>query len=195
MPADDSQDRADIDEKDDDAFAVAGWDEIGAGGFETRIIRIPVGKLLSGDSKYNVIIRPGDSIHVPLNIVGEFTIGGNVNRSGALPLTGRDITLKMAIAMAGGLNELAWPKRVEVVRRLKNNREVMIMVDLEKIAMGLQPDFYIKPNDYINVGSHGSARYLAVLRNAFRATYGFGFLYDRNFSEDIFGRNREFLGF
>ncbi len=57
------------------------------------------------------------------------------------------------------------------------------MIDLEKIANGTQPDFFIKPNDVINVGTHGLSRWLAVLRNAFRATYGFGFVYDRNFED------------
>ena len=63
------------------------------------------------------------------------------------------------------------------------------MVDLDKIASGEQPDFFIKPNDLINVGTHPTSRWRAVLRNAFRATYGFGFVYDRNFaySDDSYG--------
>jgi hypothetical protein len=56
-------------------------------------------------------------------------------------------------------------------------------VNLKKIAEGTQPDFFIKPHDSINVGTHPSARWLAILRTAFRATYGFGFIYDRNFND------------
>ena len=55
------------------------------------------------------------------------------------------------------------------------------MVNLDKIAMGEQPDFFIKPNDLVNVGTHPTARWRAVLRNAFQASYGFGLTYDRNF--------------
>ena len=62
-----------------------------------------------------------------------------------------------------------------------------MLVDLVKIAQGTQPDFFIKQHDHINVGTHGTARWLAVLRNAFRATYGFGLIYDRNFAYDDFG--------
>jgi len=58
-----------------------------------------------------------------------------------------------------------------------------VMVDLDKIASGEQPDFFIKPNDLINVGTHATAMWRAILRNAFRATYGFGFVYDRNFAD------------
>ncbi|MHC4726707.1 MAG: polysaccharide biosynthesis/export family protein, partial [Planctomycetota bacterium] len=83
----------------------------------TRLIRIPAERLLAGDSRYNIVIKPGDTIHVPVDIVGEFCIMGHVNRPGYFNMTGRPMTLKMAIAAAGGLGPLAWPKRVEVVRR------------------------------------------------------------------------------
>jgi polysaccharide export outer membrane protein len=88
------------------------------------------------------------------------------------------------IALAGGLSDKAWPSRVEVIRRIGENKEIIVMVDLKKIAKGQQPDFFIKPNDLINVGSHPMARYLAVIRNGFRSNYGFGFIYDRNFAFD-----------
>ena len=154
---------------------------------QTRLIRVPADKLLAGDPRYNIIIKPGDTIHVPVDIIGEFAIMGNVNRSGYVDITGRPMTLKMAIAAAGGLGPLAWPKNVEVVRRIGTAREEIVMVDLDKIADGEQPDFFIKPNDLINVGTHPTSRWRAVLRNAFRATYGFGFVYDRNFADIDYG--------
>ena len=172
-----------------------GLEQIGTGGVQTRVIKIPADKLLGGDPKYNIMIRPGDSIHVPIDIMGDFYIEGNVNYQGAIALTGRPMTLKMAIAAAGGLGPLAWPKRCEVVRRIGKDqagrwREEMVMVDLDKIASGEQPDFFIKPNDLINVGTHATARWRAILRNAFRATYGFGFVYDRNFADRDYGTRR-----
>jgi len=165
-----------------------GLEQIGAVGAQVRIIKIPVDKLLGGDPRYNIILRPGDAITVPVDLIGEFWVMGNVRGSGPINLTGRPMTLKMAIASAGGLNALAWPTKVEVIRRVGENKEVTVMVDLDKIAKGLQPDFFIKPYDLINVGTHGVARYAAVLRNAFRATYGFGFIYDRNFTYPEFGQ-------
>jgi protein involved in polysaccharide export with SLBB domain len=60
-------------------------------------------KLLSGDPRYNIVIRPGDNIHVPVDIIGEFCIMGNVNNQGFINITGRPMTLKMALAAAGGL--------------------------------------------------------------------------------------------
>jgi protein involved in polysaccharide export with SLBB domain len=155
---------------------------------QTRVIKIPVAKLLAGDPRYNIVIKPGDAIHVPVDIIGEFAIMGNVNGTGYINITGRPMTLKMAIAAAGGLGPLACPKRCEVIRRIGDNREEIVMVDLDKIASGEQPDFFIKPNDLINVGTSATSRWRAILRNAFRATYGFGFVYDRNFADADYGK-------
>lgn len=166
-----------------------GLEHLGSAGKQVRVIKIPVDKLLGGDPAYNIIIRPGDSITVPADVIGEFTVMGNVNRVGYFPLQGRPMTLMQAIAAAGGLNALAYPKKVEVIRRIGQNKQVTVMVDLDKIAKGLQPDFFIKQHDLINVGTHGSSRFLAVLRNAFRATYGFGFIYDRNLAVEDFGND------
>ncbi len=154
---------------------------------KVRLIKIPTDKVLAGDPKYNIVIRGGDAIHVPVDLVGEFYVMGNVNRVGAFVITGRPLTLKMAIATAGGLNELAWPKHCEVTRRIGKNKEEIVMVNLDKIARGEQPDFFIKPHDLINVGTHPTSYYRAILREAFRANYGFGFIWDRNFNYRDFG--------
>lgn len=161
------------------------WEDV----LKTRVIKVSVAKLLAGDPRYNIVIKPGDTIHVPVDIIGEFAIMGNVNQNGYINITGRPMTLKMAIAAAGGLGPLAWPKRCEVIRRIGENKEEIVMVDLDKIASGEQPDFFIKPNDLINVGTHFTARWRAILRNAFRATYGYGFVYDRNFADVDYGKS------
>lgn len=166
-----------------------GWEQIGTAGIQKRVIKIPVDKLLGGDPRYDIVVKGGDKIWVPVDIVGEFYVIGNSNRVGVLPLTGRPMTLMQAIAVAGGLGPLAWPEKVEVRRRIGKNREEIVLVNLRKIAEGSQPDFFIKPNDTINIGSHQAARWIAVLRNAFRATYGFGFIYDRNFAAEDLGND------
>ena len=65
---------------------------------------------------------------------------------------------------------------------------VTYAVNLEMLFKGAAPDMFIKPNDIINVGSHPVARWTAVVRQSFRSTYGFGFVYDRNFADVDFGR-------
>ncbi len=124
---------------------------------QSRLIKVPTDRLLAGDPKYNVVIRPGDVIHVPVDIVGEFCITGNVVHSGYFSMTGRVMTLKQAIAAAGGFKSLPGPKYCEVVRRIAPMREVTEMIDLEAVLRGERPDVIIKPNDLINVGTYPSA--------------------------------------
>ena len=153
-----------------------------------RIIRIPVDALRKGDARYNIVIRHRDMIRVDPGPVGEFYLMGNVARPGAFSLTGRQVTLKQAIAAVGGLDQLAWPSRCEIIRRLDQDREQIIPVNLEQIFAGQQPDVYLRPNDIINVGTHIVAPFLATVRSSFRMSYGFGFVYDRNFGDiDAYG--------
>lgn len=175
-----------------------GLEALGSKGKVTRVLQIPRDRLMAGDPQFNVVIKPGDRITVPVDIIGEFWVMGNLRSQGAIPITGRPITLKMAIASAGGLSELAIPQKVEVIRRIGKNKagmmqEQIVLVDLAKIAKGEQPDFFIKPYDLINVGTTGTARWMNQLRNAFRPNYGFSFTYDRNFA-DLDAGNDPFPG-
>jgi hypothetical protein len=45
----------------------------------------------------------------------------------------------------------------------------------------------MKSDDHVIIGTNFWATPLAVIRNGFRMTYGFGFLIDRNWGNDIFG--------
>lgn len=159
------------------------WEELAATVPQQRILAIPVDKLNQGDPRYNVMVRPGDTIMVPAPMQGEFYVFGNVLRPGAFTLTGRDITLRQAIANAGGIHPLGDPSRCELIRRIGVDREQILAINLDRIFAGKDSDLFLKPNDIVNVGSNPLMPFLAVLRNAFRMTYGFGFVYDRNFAD------------
>ena len=148
----------------------------------TRVIRIPVTQLNNGDLRYNIVIKPQDMIYVPQPITGEYYLDGHVNRTGVYSLTARKITLQQAIAAAGGFDQLALPMRTEIIRRIGEDRQVYASVDLDKIAGGQEPDIYLKPNDIVRVGTDILSPFIAAFRGAFRITYGFGFLYDRNYA-------------
>ena len=119
----------------------------------TRLIRIPVTLLKNGDFRYNIVIKPQDMIIVPQPTTGEYYMDGHVNRTGVYNLTARKITLQQAVAAAGGYDQLALPMRTEIIRRIGDDKQVYAMVDLDKIAMGQQPDIYLKPNDVVRVGT------------------------------------------
>ncbi len=155
---------------------------------EQEVIRIDLNKLAGGDARENIVIRPGDDIHVPPTSVGIFYVYGQVRGPGPYQMTsGQRMTVKQVVAVAGGLSALAWPTRCEIVRRTGENQETIVPINLRMIMDGSAPDLFIKPGDIINIGSHPVAQWLAVVRSSFRATYGFGFVYDRNFADKDFG--------
>ncbi|HPF40600.1 MAG TPA: polysaccharide biosynthesis/export family protein [Phycisphaerae bacterium] len=158
-------------------------DDMGDSASEVRIIAIPAKALLAGDPKYNVVIRPRDLIRVRIPNIGQYYMGGNIQNPGPYQLDGRALTVKQALASAGGFGPLAEPSRASLVRRISKDEEQTIQIDLDAILAGETPDFYIRPNDMISVGSTPVHIFLAVLRNAFRMSYGFGFVYDRNFAD------------
>ena len=135
----------------------------------------------------NIVLRENDIVQVPMLQVGEFYVMGEVSRPGVYSLTGRHVTVKQALAAAGNLGPLAWPKNSLLIRRIAQHQEQTIPLDLEAIVRGEQPDIFLKPDDVLAVGTDVRAPFLAVLRNAFRMTYGFGFIYDRNFADPLIG--------
>ncbi|UCD74962.1 MAG: polysaccharide biosynthesis/export family protein [Phycisphaerales bacterium] len=153
-----------------------------------RIIEIPYQKLKQGDSSYNIVIRPSDRIYVEMPLQGVIYIDGEIMRPGVynLPSVGR-MTLSRLVAAAGGPGPLAIPERVDLIRIVGENREACVRVNLAAIRNRTEPDFYLKPDDHIIIGTNWWATPIAIMRNGFRATYGFGFLLDRNFGNDVFG--------
>ncbi len=120
-------------------------------------------------------------IIVPDPTNGVYYMGGHVVRPGVFGLTGEKVTLKQAWIAAGGADDLAMPFRTEIIRRVGSNREVGLRVHLDKVLNLQEPDLYLKPNDFIYVGTDIFAPFLAAVRNSFQFSYGAGFVYDQNF--------------
>jgi len=144
------------------------------------VIRVPYDRLKRGQLQFNVVIRPGDFIEVPPPLQGFFQVGGHVARVGSYNLNPHNTVIDAIIA-AGMLDQIGVPERTQLIRRLPGDRELWARINLEKIFVGEAPDIYLKPDDRILVGTNPIATFLASLRNGFRITYGFGFLYDRNY--------------
>lgn len=158
------------------------WEDIAAEG-QQRVIRIPAEKLRNGDPNFNIVVRHQDWVQLDAGEVGVFYMMGHVMRPGVYSLTGQEITLTQAIAAAGGLDQLAWPTRCEIRRRIDGDREEITQWDLSRIVGGQDPDLFVKKEDVVTVGTHAVAPLLATIRNSFRLSYGFGFVYDRNFAD------------
>ncbi|UFS68830.1 SLBB domain-containing protein [Geomonas sp. RF6] len=80
----------------------------------TRKIAVDIDRLLNGgDLKQDVELKNGDVIYVPKAV---FYVYGEVNRPGAYRME-RGITVKRAIALAGGLTPKGSLKRMEITRK------------------------------------------------------------------------------
>ena len=156
-------------------------------GKRTRVILVDWAKLQQGDLTQNVLVRPGDKIHVESDI-GVVYIDGEIARPGVynLPPIG-ELTLSRLVSAAGGLGQIAIPQRVDLIRKIAPDREAAIRVNLAAIRNKAEPDIVMRADDHIIIGTNFFATPLAVIRNGFRMTYGFGFLLDRNFGNDVFG--------
>jgi polysaccharide export outer membrane protein len=153
-----------------------------------RVIEVPMAPLLAGSAQFNIVVRPGDVIRVPSAPEGIVYVMGEVNRPGtySLPSNGR-LTIERAIASAGGLSNIAIPERMDLTRMVAPDRQATIRLNYRAIAERTMPDIFLKPDDVINVGTNFWAFPLAVIRQGFRFSYGFGFVLDRNFDEEVFG--------
>jgi protein involved in polysaccharide export with SLBB domain len=121
---------------------------------------------------------------------------GASNRPGAYNIPGeKDLTLKQLIASGGGISAIGIPERVDLIRRIGVDQEATVRINLRAIFNGTEPDLFLKANDVINIGTNAVATPLAIFRNGLRATYGFGFVLDRNFNTDVFGNKVDGLRF
>lgn len=153
-----------------------------------RVIEISYKRLSRGDSSYNIVIRPNDRIYVDGPEIGVVYIDGEIIRPGVYNLPGTGIlTLSRLVAAAGGLGPLAIPERVDLTRVVGAHKEATVRLNLAAIRQRTEPDLILKSDDHIIIGTSWVAAPLAVIRNGFRATYGWGFLLDRNFGNDVFG--------
>jgi polysaccharide biosynthesis/export protein len=154
-----------------------------------RIIEIPWGLLKQGDSRYNIVIRPKDRVYVKGVPLGNLYIRGEISRPGVYdyPRSGKKITLSEFITSAGDLGPIAVPEKVSLTRRF-GDVQATVTLNYAAILQRTEPDIFLKPNDHISIGTSWGATPMAIIRNGFRATYGFGFLLDRNFGNDVFGR-------
>ncbi len=169
----------------DSIVPAANWARI-AGDASYRVIHIRADDLRLGDPAMNVVVRAGDVIRIVSGEIGVYYVMGQVNRVGAFGFNAEPVTLKGAIAAAGGLAQLAWPDRCTIYRRV-GSREQMIQIDLDRIFAGKDPDLSVRRGDIINVGTHPFAPFLRIIRGLSLpnpgTNIGYSFTYARNFAD------------
>lgn len=103
--------------------------------------------------------NPEVSVYIKEQSSREVTVGGRVKRAGVFPLKSAT-TVSQAVAMAGGLTELADPSRVVLFRPSNNGQFKAYHIDLKAVRAGKMRDPYISGKDQVIVHESGSRVWL-----------------------------------
>ncbi len=111
--------------------------------------------------------NPQVSVFVEEQTSKEVTVGGRVKKAGVFPLKSAT-TVSQAIAMAGGLSELADPSKVVLFRPMNNGHFKAYHLNLKAIREGKMRDPYIQGKDQVIVHESGSRVWLGRVLSATR---------------------------
>lgn len=115
-------------------------------------IRLDLDMLTQPDGRdatdINIRVAPGDVISIAP--AGSVLVDGWVEKPGAYPVT-RGLTLIGAVAAAGGHHFAADRQHVMVKRSLGPREHRIYTVDLDKVAMGQEPDFPLTDGDLVRL--------------------------------------------
>jgi polysaccharide export outer membrane protein len=131
----------------------------------TQNIAVDLYRVLEqGDTSADVLLAPGDVVHVPENR-NKIAVFGHVAEPGYYGIRPTDhLTVTKAIAMAGGTTPTAGSSNISVVRQ-EQGRSVTIPVDLRAIVERAQVsrDVELQPGDIILVPQSGKRTTRSVL--------------------------------
>jgi protein involved in polysaccharide export with SLBB domain/beta-lactamase regulating signal transducer with metallopeptidase domain len=130
----------------------------------TGVIAIDLGKLTDGDPRMNVSVRDGDVVFVPAVESGEFYVMGDVAWPGVYSLTGRRITVKMALAAAGKPAKGDWPEKSILIRRVGEHKEQFVYLNLKALLEGREDDLFLQADDVLAIGADAQAPTLRTIR-------------------------------
>jgi polysaccharide export outer membrane protein len=107
--------------------------------------------MISGNSELNIPILSDDIINVPVETFADIYIFGQVNNPGQIKMKkSSSFTLIRAIAQAGGFTERARKSGV-VLKRIVEDKEQKIEINVNKILSGKKQDVELNPNDIVFV--------------------------------------------
>lgn len=124
--------------------------------------------LREGDLSQNMLLRPGDVLHVPSAENQSIAVMGQVRNPGSLPVGNERVTLTTALARAGGVIETrAEPSGIFVIRSQPPGSEKMATVyqlDISNaVALNMGSYFPLQPQDVVYVTAAPLARWNNVI--------------------------------
>ncbi|MCU0288828.1 MAG: polysaccharide export protein [Acidobacteria bacterium] len=118
----------------------------------SKSLMIDLDKLMiEGDPVLNIPIHSNDIINVPVEVFVDIYIFGQVTNAGQIKMKkNSNLTLLRAIAQAGGFTDRARKSGV-VIKRIVDEKEVKIQVNVNTILSGKKEDILLNPNDIVFV--------------------------------------------
>ena len=114
-----------------------------------ELVKVNINGLLRGNFQENVLVEPGDMIHIPPTDV--FFVSGEVRAPGQFPLK-EGTTLRQAISLAQGTTfEAAGARGVIFRENATTGKREEIHVDIKQIMAGKSEDVTIQANDVVIV--------------------------------------------
>ena len=108
--------------------------------------------ILKGDASLNIPLQFDDIINIPIDVIVNVYVFGQVRNPGALNVKKSNIpTLLQAIAQAGGFSDRASKGGVIIKRKDAEGKEIEIKVNVKDIIRGKQKDIQLKENDVVYV--------------------------------------------
>jgi len=132
--------------------------------------------LLAQKLKETYLQNPQVSVFIKEFVSQRVTVGGNVNKAGVFPISGRT-TLMQAIAMAGGLDKLANESDIMVFRNKRDGSREVLAYDLAPIRKGEMEDPQLHTSDVIEVGKSGGRAAFKDITEAIRDISVFGLFF------------------
>lgn len=129
------------------------------------LIRISLRKLIDeGDLSLNVKVGAGAIVSVRSAAEQYIYVLGYVQRPGAFPIRGtQQVDALRAVALAGGLSPTARAENSFLVRETSEG-QMVLPVNLARIARGSEATVYLQPGDTLVVGSSALARLSEFVR-------------------------------
>lgn len=115
---------------------------------EFEVIKANINNLLKGNLEQNVMIEPGDIVHVPQTDI--FFVAGEVKAPGSFPLK-EGTTLRQAISLAQGTTFEGNLDQSVIFREDASGKRQEIKIDVAGVMAGKKEDIDIYPNDIIIV--------------------------------------------
>ena len=117
-----------------------------------------------GNLLLNLPVCSGDVLTVPPRAKQYVYVLGYVARPGAYQLKdGVRVNALRAVALAGGLSKTARAENSFLVRETAEG-QMVVSVDLTKIARGVRPPLYMEPGDTLVIGSSLIAKMTEFIR-------------------------------